>query len=118
MTTTVTSWIFGAMLIVYPAYGLYRVYRGARGRGSLRDRGDILTTVVGSVLVLMIVRVFGEWDVLPPAVWLGGLLLTALTAAYGVLAWPRLPWLRKSGWRPASVALEMLLCLVAIALLY
>jgi hypothetical protein len=112
MSTTLTSWLFGAMLIVYPAYGLYRVYRGAR------DRGDILTTLVGSLLVLMIVRAFGEWDVLPPAVWLGGLLLTALTAAYGVLAWPRLPWLRKSGWRPASVALEMLLCLVAIALLY
>lgn len=108
------TWIFGAMLIVYPAYGLYRVYRG----GSLRDRGEILTTVVGCVLVLMIVRAFGDWDVLPPVVWLGGLLLTGLAAAGGVLAWPRLPWLHRSGWRPASVALELVLCVTVIAFVY
>jgi hypothetical protein len=118
MNATLTSWLFGAMLIVYPAYGLYRVCRGARGKGSLRDRGDILTTLVGSLLVLMIVRAFGEWDVLPPVVWLGGLLLTALTAACGVVAWPRLPWLHRGGWRPASVAIELVLCTAVIVVLY
>ena len=118
MSTTLTSWLFGAMLIVYPAYGLYRVYKGARGRGSLRDRGDILTTLVGCLLVLMIVRAFGAWAVLPPAVWLGGLLLTALTAACGVIAWPRLPWLHRRGWRPASVAIELVLCTAAMVVLY
>ncbi|MFN2497375.1 MAG: hypothetical protein ABR608_15965 [Pseudonocardiaceae bacterium] len=113
-----------AFTLLFPALGLLQVSRApgaGAGRASMavRDRGEVLTVIATSVVILMFSRAVADWDRIPPAVWLVGLLLTALTVAVGGRVWTRLEWLTspRPRLRAATVVSQLVLAGVLLVIL-
>ncbi|GAB7190431.1 hypothetical protein NUM3379_11370 [Kineococcus sp. NUM-3379] len=82
-----------ALLVVAPLSPLLlALRRRARRPSQVPDRLRIATTVLSALAVLALTRAVGVWQVVPPAAWLGSVLLTAAGCALLAARWPGASW--------------------------
>ncbi|MEV0616601.1 serine hydrolase domain-containing protein [Nonomuraea sp. NPDC050404] len=105
------------VMVVFAFGGLGLAVSAARGR--VPDRLSAVGRWLTALLLVVVARNGGPWDVVPPLVWIVGAGVLAAAAALTVVRWPGLPLSRGGAvwWSWAGVALPgVLLVVLGVAL--
>jgi hypothetical protein len=105
------------IVVVFGFAALFAAAPFARGAFGVRSRLELVNLGVDAVAVLALGHVLLPWALIPPALWLVPVALTAIGVAGTALRWTSLPLRRPDRRAWAVVAAAVVNALVAVAVL-